>query len=78
MWHKTMPLLEQLLMDTRQLILIWQIWQSHPKFRETQPMSYNVSACYVAQTAMKNRLEALPRPIIGILSGTNVPVIKGQ
>jgi transposase len=38
-------------------------------------MSYNVSAFYLAQTAMKNRLEALPKPTVGILSGTNAPVI---
>jgi hypothetical protein len=36
-------------------------------------MSYNVWAHYVAETTRKNRLEALHKPRVGILSGRNAP-----
>jgi hypothetical protein len=38
-------------------------------------MSYNVSAFYVAETSMRNRLKALLKPTVGILSGRNAPLI---
>jgi hypothetical protein len=41
-------------------------------------MNYNAWAFYVAETSTENRLEALPKPSVGILSGTNAPVIKAN
>ena len=38
-------------------------------------MSYNVSAVYLAETCMKNRLKALHKLTVGILSGRNAPLI---
>jgi hypothetical protein len=38
-------------------------------------MSYNDKACYVAEHCIKNRLEALLKPIVGMLSGRNAPLI---
>ena len=41
-------------------------------------MSYNVSAFYVAETFIKNRLDALLKPIVRNLSGGNAPLIKSN
>jgi hypothetical protein len=41
-------------------------------------MSYNVSAFYVAETFIKNRLNALLKPIVRNLSGGNAPLIKSN
>ncbi len=41
-------------------------------------MSYNDSAFYVAETNRKNRLKALLKPFVGILSGRNAPLIKSN
>jgi hypothetical protein len=38
-------------------------------------MSYNASAFYVAEISLENRLKALYKPTVGILSGRNAPVI---
>ena len=39
-------------------------------------MSYDVSAYYAAETHRKNRLKALHKPTVGILSGRNAPLIR--
>jgi len=41
-------------------------------------MNSTVSAVYVADISMRNRLKALHRPTVGILSGKNAPVIKSN
>jgi hypothetical protein len=39
-------------------------------------MSYNDTPHYERETFLKNRLDALLKPIVGRLSGTNAPGIK--
>ncbi len=39
-------------------------------------MSYNDPAFYLAETKLKNRLEAHLKPSLGINPGRNAPVIK--
>jgi hypothetical protein len=42
-------------------------------FREPKQMSYNVLALYVAENNVKNHLKALPKAMVGIISGRNRP-----
>ncbi len=41
-----------------------------------EKMSYNDPAFYLAETKLKNRLEAHLKPSLGINPGRNAPVIK--